>query len=75
MEIGPPLPAPYLVGVPGLPADLAQALGDRRGPTAAQVAEARRVVKRLKQLIRHARRKWELETDLQIDPEPPHAWP
>jgi hypothetical protein len=70
-RIAPPVPAPYLVGVPSLPDDVRAALDGRRARDAAAVAAARETVARLRQLIRRARSRYEAERGICIIPEPP----
>jgi hypothetical protein len=71
-EVAPPLPAPYLAGVPQLDAKLSRALGDRRlRPTAEQIAAARATVRELRRVIRRAREAWQQEQGVTITPEPP----
>lgn len=69
----PPIPAPYLAGVPTLPPALGKALNNRGRPTRQQLAEARRFFGRIRQLIREARERYESESGWLIEPEPPPA--
>jgi hypothetical protein len=62
----------YLDDVPSLRDELVEAL-DRGKPTPDQVAEARRHLANLRQLIRRAREREELRRGRLIDPEPPIA--
>lgn len=66
----PPASAPYLAEVPTIDDALAARL-ERPRPSAADVAAARIVVARLRQLIRQARRRFERATGRLIEPEPP----
>ena len=54
-HVPPPVPAPYLAGVPQL--EHADELDDEPSPAA--IAEARRTIQRLRQVIRRARENWE----------------
>lgn len=56
----PPVPAPYLADVPTF---------DQLRRTKEPRQEAARVFERLRQLIREARERYELENDVEIDPE------
>jgi hypothetical protein len=68
----PPQPAPYLADVPSLPPPLVAAIGGQRPrPSAAQIAESRRIVSLLRKLIRDARTRYEQEHGVVIVPEPP----
>ena len=64
--IKPPVPAPYLEGLPRL-----QEANYRGVPAPEHVAKARVALDKLRELVRKARERWEEENDVQIVPEPP----
>jgi hypothetical protein len=69
MSQPPPIPAPWLAGVPSLPDELLARL-ERTRPTAEDLAEARRTIAKLRLMIRRARTAFERSQDAAIVPEP-----
>lgn len=71
-HVSPPVPAPYLVGVPSIDNELLNQLHTPQ-PSPAAVARARATIVALRQVIRRARQQHEAASGVVIEPEPP--WP
>jgi hypothetical protein len=64
--------SPYLANVPSLPSELRAVLATKR-PGRAALARARRAIAALRQTIRRARERYELQTGRVIYVAPPYA--
>lgn len=70
--VAPPVPAPYLRGIPTIPDPVLEDLDGRRRVSPEKRMLAERMVRALLSIIRRRRMQYEREHGVVIIPEPPH---